>query len=122
MDVAGTLLEISPDPCRAADDGEEHAVEVHVAEVAVDFIAVEVEGHDRHGEIQGASDHIAFADVGLRHGRMYRRVATARPQLSAVEAVRVQVVPDAVTSPFLTSAGESEISENNNNPAVRKKK
>lgn len=65
-----------PDSGRAADDREEHAVEVHIAEAALDFIPVQIEGHDGYGEIQGAPDHVAFADVRLRHSGVDHRVAT----------------------------------------------
>ena len=66
-----------PDARRTAHNGEEHAVQVEIAEIAFHFDAVQVESHHGNGQIQSAANHVSLADERLRHAGMHQSAAAA---------------------------------------------
>ena len=93
-----------PDFSRAADDGEEHPVEVEVPEVSGNLHPVEKEGDDGDGQVEGDADVVALLDVGHVDAGNDEGATASGPEVGSVEAVRVEVVSDPVASPFFTAS------------------
>jgi hypothetical protein len=66
-----------PDARRTAHNGEEHAVQVEIAEIAFHFDAVQVESHHGNGQIQSAANYVSLADERLRHAGVNQSAAAA---------------------------------------------
>ena len=103
MDLDCLILN-EPDFRRAADDGEEHPVEVEVPEISGNLHPVEEEGDDGDGQVESDADVVSLLDVGHVNARNDEGTATPGPEVGSVEAVRVEVISDPVASPFFTTS------------------
>ena len=93
-----------PDFSRAADDGEEHPIEVEVPEITGNLHPVEEERNDGDSQIKGDADVVALLDVGHIDAGNDEGAAASGPEVGSVEAVRVEVVSNPVASPFFTAS------------------
>ena len=73
-------LKQQPDLCRAADDREEHAVEVEVPEVSRDLHSIEEEGDDWNSQVKSNSNVVALLHVGNVDAGNDQGAATSRPK------------------------------------------
>ena len=77
--VLSSKEEPAADLCGCRDDGEEHARQVEVPEVAGYLHPVVEEGDDGDGEVEGTADVVALLHVRLVHGGDHQCVSATSP-------------------------------------------
>lgn len=87
-----------------ADGGKEHSVQIEVPEGTHDAGAVKSERYHWYCEVQSTTDHVALPNIGLGSILHHLGLSAAGPQISTIEPERVQIVTDAVPTPFLAAA------------------
>ncbi len=103
------LKQAKPDLSRAADDREEHSVEIEISEISGNLHSVEEKGDDGNRQVESDADVVALLDVGDVDARDDQGAAAAGPEVSPVEAEGVEVVAHTVASPFFAAAGIGNI-------------